>query len=229
MHYVVHDPDQGKTGHVPKASDIPEDMRAILITGSLYDADGNDPWIDELRSLVLDLWRTRPDMKFTGICFGHQLLNRVLGGKVEPTPGNRWELAHVEMDLTTVGQKLFVTDDKTLSLHQMHQDQVTQVPSHDTTELIAPGTKVHVWASSEHTPVQGVYIRDRLFTSQGHLEIDEAMVHRQIELRVQAGSITKDNANAVDHAKRTAHLEHDGEVLAAAMLRFFHGDDHDVD
>ncbi|GAB1732216.1 hypothetical protein NU195Hw_g8001t1 [Hortaea werneckii] len=229
MHYVVDDPAKGKHGHVPKFEDIPGDVRAVLITGSLYDAHGNDPWIQDLRSLITDLWRTRPGMKFSGICFGHQLLGRVLGAKVEPTPGRKWELAHVNMDLTKVGQKLFLTDDTKLALHQMHQDQVTTMPSSDSTDLLPPGAKVHNWASSEHTKIQGLYIRDRLFTSQGHLEIDGPMVHRQLQLRIEAGAITEKNRDEVQYAEQTSHLEHDGEVLAAAILRFFHGDDHDID
>ena len=229
MHYVVDDPAQGKHGHVPNVEDVPDDVRSVLITGSLYDAHGNDPWIQELRTLVQDLWRSRPGMKFSGVCFGHQLLSKVLGAKVEPTPGKRWELAHVNMDLTKVGQKLFLTDNTKLALHQMHQDQVTTMPSPDSTDLLPAGTKVHNWASSGHTAIQGLYIRDKLFTSQGHLEIDGPMVHRQIQLRIEAGAITGDHKEEVQHAERTSHLEHDGEVLAAAILRFFHGDDHDVD
>merc|ERR1712113_381878 len=216
MHYVVDDPAKGKHGHVPKFEDIPGDVRAVLITGSLYDAHGNDPWIQDLRSLICDLWRTRPGMKFSGICFGHQLLGRVLGAKVEPTPGRKWELAHVNMDLTKVGQKLFLTDDTKLALHQMHQDQVTTMPSSDSTDLLPPGAKVHNWASSEHTKVQGLYIRDRLFTSQGHLGFDEKMVHTQIEMR--DGSIDDEQK---EEGKERAHMKHDGIVVARAILRFF--------
>ena len=72
-----------------------------------------------------------------------------------------------------------------------------------------------------------VYIRDRLFTTQGHLGFDEKMVHRQIEMRQESGGI-KDDEHAAE-AKETAHLEHDGKIVAGAILRFFHGDDHDVD
>ncbi|KAK4631087.1 Putative glutamine amidotransferase-like protein [Fulvia fulva] len=229
QHFVVDDPEHNHHGHVPHASEIPEDVHAILITGSMYDAHGDDPWIVQLRELVKNLWTTRPEIKFSGVCFGHQLLARTLGAKVEPTPGERWELSHTSMDLTLVGQKLFVTNDKTLTVHQMHQDHVTTVPSSETTDLLDAGTKVHVWASTEHTEVQGLYIRDRLFTSQGHLGFDENMVHRQIELRQKSGAIGKKDLEQVREAQEKAHLEHDGEVVAAAVVRFFHGDDHDID
>ncbi|KAK5074273.1 hypothetical protein LTS08_005225 [Lithohypha guttulata] len=229
MHYVVDDPDNGHNGHVPNTDEIPESIKAILITGSMYDAHGNDKWVKQLLSLLEEVWTKRPDVLLSGVCFGHQILSRMLGSKVEGHPSGKWELAHTEMSLTPVGQKLFRTDDKKLSLHQMHQDQVTTKPSSETTSLLKEGQKVHVWASTEHTEIQGLYIRDRLFTTQGHLGFDEQMVRRQIEMREESGSIEGDETERAAEAKESAHLKHDGEVVAAAILRFFHGDDHDVD
>ena len=48
-----------------------------------------------------------------------------------------------------------------------------------------------------------------------------------MEMRVESGGI-KDEGRK-NEAAMTADWKHDGEVVAAAMLRFFHGDDHDVD
>jgi GMP synthase-like glutamine amidotransferase len=152
----------------------------------------------------------------------------MLGAEVEPHPKGDWELAHTSMDLTPVGQRLFDTRDEKLALHQMHQDHVTQTPSFETAGgLLENGAKVHVWASSGHTEVQGLYVRERLFTSQGHLGFDEEMVHRQIEMRQNSGGI-KDDQEAQE-GKERAHLRHDGVVVAGAILRFFHGDDIDID
>jgi hypothetical protein len=111
----------------------------------------------------------------------------------------------------------------------MHQDQIATLPSPETTDLLEPGQKVHIWASTDHTRIQGLYIRDRLFSSQGHLGFDEKMVKRQVELRIKSGAITHKDKEEVDYANESAHLEHDGEIVAAAILRFFHGDDHDID
>ncbi|KAF7509249.1 hypothetical protein GJ744_008143 [Endocarpon pusillum] len=224
MHYIVDGPSNNHHGHVPSISEIPRSTCAILITGFIYDAHGNDAWILRLLDLLKELWTTRPKVLFSGVCFGHQLLSRLLGAHTEPTPGGRWELAHREMVLNPIGQKLFRTNTSKLSLHQMHQDQVTSVPSTSTTNLLSQGQKVHVWAS---TPIQGLYIRDRLFTSQGHSGFDEKMVYRQIEMREENGGI-KDNEHAAE-AKETGHLKHDGVVVASAILPFFHGDDHDID
>lgn len=224
MTYVVED----DGGVVPAVSDIGDDVHAILVTGSMYDAHSDDAWILKLLDLLRALWVQRPNLRFSGVCFGHQILCRALGSSVEPTPGGKWELAHTKVDLTGIGQRLFETSDSEIYLHQMHQDQVVNAPSSDTTDLLSSedSAKVRVWGKTDHTPIQGVYLTERLFTSQGHLGFDAEMVKRQVQDRVESGGIEcEDHA---DEAKTTSDMEHDGELVAAAILGFFHGDDEDV-
>jgi GMP synthase-like glutamine amidotransferase len=107
----------------------------------------------------------------------------------------------------------------------MHLDHVVQPPSTETTSLLKPGAQVHVWGSSDHTGVQGVYIPKRMFSTQGHMEFNEDMVKRQLELRVKNGALSDQDA---DEATERAEWVHDGLVVAKAVLRFFHGDDDDI-
>lgn len=126
-----------------------------------------------------------------------------------------------------MGQRLFRTKDEKIYLHQMHQDQVHSPPNHKTANgLLKDHDEVQVWGHSEHTPVQGLYIPNRLFTTQAHLAFDEDMVKRQIQMRIDAGAI-KDFEHA-DRAAETAHLEHDGREVAKAILRLFRFDDDGV-
>ncbi|KAL9005308.1 MAG: hypothetical protein Q9188_001899 [Gyalolechia gomerana] len=220
-----------KGGAVPKASDL-QDIHAILITGSMYDAHGDNPWILKLVDLIQTLWQQRPDIRFSGVCFGHQILCRALGAKIESTPNSKWELAHTPIALTPIGAKLFNNPkDGVIHLHQMHQDHVVYPPSSSTTNLLTEqhDGDIHVWGSSETSEVQGVYIRKRLFTTQGHLGFDEDMVRRQVELRIESGSIDQVEDRAeIKSAWDTAEWEHDGMLVAGAILRFFHGEDDDV-
>lgn len=48
MQYIV-EPDGGK---IPKKEDITDDIHAILITGSEWDAHGDDEWIHKLMDLI---------------------------------------------------------------------------------------------------------------------------------------------------------------------------------
>jgi hypothetical protein len=77
--------------------------------------------------------------------------------------------------------------------------------------------------------VQGLYVKNRIFTTQAHMAFDEAMVKREIEMRVESGGITSDDEKVRKKAVETSHLEHDGGVLAMAILRFFHYEDDGLD
>ncbi len=174
----------------------------------------------------LAAWKKYPEMRFSGVCFGHQILCRALGSKVEPSPGEEWELSHTQINLTSTGEALFRTKDK-IFLHQMHVDHVVDAPTSSSSEgLIADNSSVTVWGSSETIPIQGVYIRERLFTSQGHLGYDEQMVKKHVDSRFEKGLI-KDEKQA-EEAKEKAGLDHDGLLVAGAILRFFHGEDKDI-
>ena len=48
MQYVVED----DGGRVPTPEEITKDIHAILITGSVYDAHGDDLWILKLMELI---------------------------------------------------------------------------------------------------------------------------------------------------------------------------------
>jgi GMP synthase-like glutamine amidotransferase len=153
-----------------------------------------------------------------------QLLARLLGGKVGPAPSGDWELAHSKINLSPTGQRLFRTKEEAVYLHQMHKDQVLEAPTPEKSGgLLAPDTEVHCWGWSDHTPIQGLYIPNRLFTTQAHIAFDEDMVKRQIQMRVESGGI-QDKEQA-DQAAETAHLDHDGFEVAAAILRLFKFDD----
>lgn len=214
-------------GRVPTVQEF-DRFDGLLITGSVYDAHANNQWILELLELLKALWIRRPDFNFVGVCFGHQLLARLLGGSVGPAPSQDWELGHCRITLTPVGQRLFGTREDHVHLHQMHQDQVVTLPTAASAgpDLLSPDTEVACWGRSDHTPVQGLYIQDRLFTTQAHLAFDEDMVKRQIQIRVDRGGI-KDLEHA-DRAAETAHLEHDGVEVAKAILRLFLCDEDEV-
>ncbi|KAL8838352.1 MAG: hypothetical protein Q9205_003577 [Flavoplaca limonia] len=227
MRFVVEE----KGGSVPTIEEM-ENVHAILITGSMYDAHGDEPWILKLVDLIQVLWQKCPDIRFSGVCFGHQILCRALGAKIDSTPDSKWELAHTPIQLTPIGARLFNNPKGgVIHLHQMHQDHVVHPPSSSTTHLLPEqhDRDIHVWGASQTTEVQGVYIRGRLFTTQGHLGFDKDMVHRQIEMRLEAGSIDREkDQEQLESAQRTAEWEHDGVVVAGAILRFFHGDDDEI-
>jgi hypothetical protein len=54
---------------------------------------------------------------------------------------------------------------------------VLQAPSSKSSGgLIEDDSSLHVWGSLKDIHIQGLYIQERLFTSQGHLGYDEKMI-----------------------------------------------------
>ena len=99
------------------------DFDAVLISGSSFSAyDDGQAWIVKLVSFVRELLLgegTTPEegegedegrrrKKVIGVCFGHQIIGRALGGTVAPCElAHGWETSVCEMDLTDAGRGLF--------------------------------------------------------------------------------------------------------------------------
>ena len=82
-----------------------EDIDAILITGSKYDAFDNVPWIIKLVEFTKRVLEQRR-VRVIGVCFGHQIVGRALGAKVDRSDKG-WETSVTAIDLTKRGQEIF--------------------------------------------------------------------------------------------------------------------------
>ena len=89
-------------------------------------------------------------------------------------------------------------------LHEMHVDHLANGLSSGRNTLAPQDRNVHVRSSSDVTEIQGVYIKDRFFTSQRHLEFNEKFVRSQIKQRLDSGSIQKQDEEQADEARATA-------------------------
>ncbi len=123
--------------------DLPKNLDGydrIVLSGSMTSALDEAPWISNLDSLIKQaLDRKKPML---GVCYGHQRLAAVLGGKQllrkSPTPEFGW--TRIELSAST---PLFKGLDEVFYSASSHFDEVKQLP---------PGTKL--LASSEGCEVQ---------------------------------------------------------------------------
>lgn len=81
-----------------------ENIDAILITGSKFNAFDDDQWILRLVEYTKKVLSQRR-VRIVGICFGHQIVGRAMGVKVGRMEG--WEASVTAMDLTKKGQEIF--------------------------------------------------------------------------------------------------------------------------
>ena len=165
----------------------------IIISGSARDAWNDDPDILRLLEFARDAMSRRQPM--LGVCFGHQLLGRALGGDVGRNPAG-WEVGATTVELTAEGQKnpLFAGFETEFAAIQSHRDAVFALPA-----------VVKVLATNARAPIQAFSADDRVFGVQFHPEMDgEILRHRWAERRVKLrGQVGFD----LDHALGTAEAD----------------------
>lgn len=138
------------------ADDQIGDYDGFVITGSCNDAHGNDLWISKLLILLNKL--NAMEKKVLGICFGHQILGRALGGKIGRARAG-WDIGITQVQLYP--SKIFssLNMPTTLSVIECHRDEVWVLP---------PEAEVLAW--SDRTGVEMFRYGDHIMGIQGHPE-----------------------------------------------------------
>ena len=94
--------------------DKPEESDVIVITGSRRNVSQWEPWMDD----VADLIRTCT-VPLYGICFGHQIICKALGGEVIRAQENSGFIAEVTHNDGTVTKQLFTHQDHVVDSGEM--------------------------------------------------------------------------------------------------------------
>jgi len=105
----------------------PWDCAAIVITGSHAMVTDSLPWSVQLESWTADA--VQAEVPLLGICYGHQLLARSMGGEVDYHPGGR-EVGTVEIQLleSSSDDPLFIGLSTSISAHVVHAQSVLRLP-----------------------------------------------------------------------------------------------------
>jgi len=146
----------------------PEECDAYLITGSRLSVYDNEPWIRKLEKYVVELHGKKHPL--LGICFGHQMVARALGGKTEAAEQG-WGVG-VQNYQAVSAQAWIEPVLEQFSLLASHKDQVTKLP--EDAELIA---------ESDFCPYAAFRIEDHILTFQGHPEFQKAYSKALLNLR----------------------------------------------
>jgi GMP synthase (glutamine-hydrolysing) len=156
----------------PDAEPLPpaEGFAGMLMTGSPRSVTAPEPWMDAAGRYLLDAAQQIPVL---GVCFGHQLLGRVLGGRVERNPRGR-EVGTVPVTLTAAGRAdpLFRGIEERPSFQQTHEDHVPTLP---------PGCVL--LAENEQTPIQAFAHGERIRAVQFHPEMGAREMAALVEVR----------------------------------------------
>lgn len=133
----------------------PDACDAWLVTGSRNSVNDDAPWIRQLEAFVRALHAARRPL--VGVCFGHQLVARALGGAVERAAAG-WGVGTHRYEVVARAPWMVPARD-TLALRASHQDQVVRVP-----EAARP------YLRSDFCPLAGFTIGVHVLTMQPHPE-----------------------------------------------------------
>ncbi|KAB2042670.1 hypothetical protein ERO13_D02G201600v2 [Gossypium hirsutum] len=163
-------------GEFPDDDEI-ANFDGFVITGSCNDAHGNDVWICKLIALLKKL--DSMNKKVLGICFGHQILSRALGGKTGRAISG-WDIGVTAIHLSSSTSTLFssLNIPTTLSVIECHQDEVRELP---------PEAEVIAW--SEKTGVEMFRYGDHMMGIQGHPEYTKDILLHLIDRLMQLSFI----------------------------------------
>ena len=142
----------------------PGECDAWLTTGSRHSVNDDAQWIRALEGFVRDVAAAR--IPFIGICFGHQLIAKAMGGSVVRSERG-WGVGLKEVE---VSPELGLGD--SYRVLTSHQDQVESLP---------PDAEVLGW--NEHCPVSMLRVGGTLIGIQGHPEFDAEYSAALMEMR----------------------------------------------
>lgn len=139
-----------------------------LITGSLASVYDSLPWIAPLENFVHKIHSA--GQKLLGICFGHQLVAQVLGGRV-CLSDKGWGVGIAENQIILAADWMQPAC-RTFNTLVSHRDQVIELPA---------GAKV--LAGSEFCPFYLMQYGESILTIQGHPEYTRPYLMDVLKLR----------------------------------------------
>ncbi|UYV38935.1 type 1 glutamine amidotransferase [Rhodobacteraceae bacterium D3-12] len=135
-----------------------EGIDGVMITGSPASVNSGAPWVAQLEALVRDLVAAR--VPVFGACFGHQVIAKALGGRVEKNPDG-WVFGKVEQRMR---------DGRVMPIYASHLEQVSVLP--EGADVVAEGPGCGV---------AGFVIGDHVLTTQYHPEMEPEFVEALID------------------------------------------------
>ncbi|MBT8167867.1 type 1 glutamine amidotransferase [Falsiruegeria litorea] len=164
-----------------------------LIPGSLHGVYEDHAWLPTLEQLIRDINYAKKPL--IGVCFGHQIIAKALGGQVEKFQGG-WAVGYTEYEL----------DGKTVALNAWHQDQVIAAPSN-----------ARALASNAHCEHAVLAYDDHIWTVQAHPEFDGPFIDGLLQ-DYGPGVVPDDLLHA---AANQTQAPTDAAWLATQMADFF--------
>jgi GMP synthase (glutamine-hydrolysing) len=182
-----------------------EDCEGYVITGSRFSVIDETPWMLRLEDFLRDAMAK--DCPVFGICFGHQILAKALGGEVKQSEQG-WQLG-LKTYHVTKRPDWMADAPETLRINAIHQDQVLTVPE-----------GAEVIATAPQCPVAGLVYGDKAVSFQAHPEF--TLDFERDLLKTYTGvTLPKDLGKQAQAGLKAKDAEIDSALIARLIRRFF--------
>ncbi|ODQ78742.1 hypothetical protein BABINDRAFT_8982 [Babjeviella inositovora NRRL Y-12698] len=192
-------------------------VSAVMFGGSRYDAFADDAWVLKLCAYIKMLITDFPHLPLIGICFGHQVIGRVLGCRVGRSLGG-WENGITRMELTKEFRQnsefMFSKEERCptyWNIVESHQDIVLDLPK-AYPEVVNVGT-------TEECKIQGLFAASQtlnLFTLQGHPEFTAASSTFLIKMYIMGSPLEREQKWILSNET----MVNDGALMGQAIFAF---------
>ncbi|WP_322998496.1 type 1 glutamine amidotransferase [Castellaniella sp.] len=172
--------------HQGQLPDHTANVDGWVTTGSKCGANDDADWIARVSDFIRVLWQTRQPL--VGICFGHQMIAKALGGRVERAALG-WGLGAYQTTLEQQEPWMTPWHSQELQLLASHQDQVVELPPQG-----------RVLAGSGFCPIYMMQVGDTCLGIQGHPEFSRAYLEDLLDTR--RDRITPERLLAARHSLR---------------------------
>jgi GMP synthase (glutamine-hydrolysing) len=166
-----------------------------LLTGSKHGAYEDHAFIPPLEDFIRAAYAA--GVPQVGICFGHQIIAKAMGGRVEKFAGG-WGL----------GRQVYRMGEREVALNAWHQDQVLEPPE-----------GAEVIATSDFCTYAGLLYGDKAYTLQPHPEFSPEIITEYVASRRGTGDYEDDR---MDAAQAALDLDVDQKTIAQDIAAFFH-------
>jgi GMP synthase (glutamine-hydrolysing) len=193
--------------------DLPDTVEedGIIISGSNHAVYEDAPWIRRLEDLIREM--ASQGKPILGVCFGHQLIAKAYGGRVERGPAR--EIGVVNLELTEAGKRdpLFRDLPESFKVGETHGDVVTEPP------LVRTALLAH----NDVYPAQAIGIGENVRGTQFHPEIPREQLAQVVRYRIDelAKSGETVDSQAIEEIMQEIHRTSEIEAVGRQVLRNF--------
>ena len=181
----------------PKSLD---ECDAYIASGSRFSVNDDLDWVRNLQSYITKLYHA--NKKLVGICFGHQMMAKALGGKVISSKKG-WGIGIATSNLKYKSEWMKGATEQ-FALVVSHQDQVVQLPE-----------QAVIIASSSFCPYSMMQINKHFLGIQGHPEFSKSY---SLDLMQARRDVIP--AARIETAIKSLALEVDDILVARWLLAF---------